>query len=257
MHVEKWYLDCVTAAGAGMIGYAARIRLGPLAVPCSETLTWRADDPARHHHTVIGGRRPTAMSEEVIWRNSALTVDGRWRRRGLAIAPLVLHAEAAGQVQWTCLCPAAQVAVTVDGEPYAGAGYAERLVMTLPPGRLPLRELRWGRFISDEQSCVWIQWRGAAERTWCFHNGQAAHATMSGLHDLAWNGHRLKLHPGALLRTGRVADTGRQHAGLLRWLLPATVRRLRETKWCSRGLLTDDHGREHAGWAIHEVALFP
>jgi hypothetical protein len=257
VHVEKWYLDCVTPEGAGMIGYAGRIRLGPVTVPCFEMLVWRAGGPVRQSHTMAGGRLPTATADEIVWRSNALKVDGHWWRRGPAIAPTVLHAEAAGEVEWACLCPAAQVAVTVDGEPYAGTGYAERLIMTLSPGRLPIRELRWGRFISVGQSCVWIQWRGAAERTWCFHNGQAVSAAMPDLLVLTWNGHRLKLDPGTIIRSGRLADTAFKHAGPLRWLLPANVRQLRETKWCSRGVLTDAVGREHAGWAIHEVALFP
>ena len=79
---------------------------------------------------------------------------------------------------------------------------------------------------------------------------------MPDLHKLAWNGHRLQLEPGTTLRTGRIAGTALKGAGLLAWLLPASVRDLHETKWCSRGVLTDGLGREHRGWAIHESAVF-
>ena len=59
-----------------------------------------------------------------------------------------------------------------------------------------------------------------------------------------------------MLRSGRIADTVFGDARWLRRLLPAAVRDLDETKWCSAGTLTDAHGQKHSGWAIHEVAIF-
>ena len=257
MHVEKWYLDCVTADGAGVIYYAARIGVGPVAVRCSETLHWRAGDPAAVNRTVLGGQLPTATSAGIAWRSRALDAHGRWAPLGSGVPTTILHEEAAGRIEWTCFCPSGPAAVSIGGEPREGLGYVERLVITLPPARLPIRELRWGRFIAARHSCVWIRWRGPPERSWCFHNSRAVDAAMPELHQLSWGGYRLRLAPGATLRSGRIADTAFKHNGLLRRLVPAAVRDIAETKWCSRGVLTDVDGREHAGWAIHEVALWP
>ncbi len=257
LRLEKWYLDCVTATGGGVIGYAASLRLGPLSLRYSEALSWPGPGAAARGRTIRGGGVPTATEAGVAWNSAGLRLAGEWRGRQPAIGPVSLHAEPAGEIEWTCLCPAAETAVTLDGETYAGAGYAERLVMTLPPGRLPMRELRWGRFIADTQSCVWIVWRGGVEKTWCFHNGRAVEAGMPGPRELKWDGHRLALETGATLRSGCITDTALTRAGPLRWLLPRRVRRLVETKWCSRGVLTGADGRTHAGWAIHEVVFFP
>ncbi len=257
MRVEKWYLDCVADDGTGMIGYAARVSWGPLAVRCSETLHWRAGDLVARCRIALGGRLPVSSPDGVAWSSPALQARGRWRPPGYEMPPAILHEEAAGRIEWNCLCPAAPAAVGVNGDHFEGFGYAERLVMTLPADRLPMRELRWGRFISRDESCVWIRWRGPVERNWCYHNGQAVDAVMPDFHQLEWSGHRLKLSRGTTLRTGRIADTAFNEAGLLRRLLPAAVLDLEETKWCSPGVLIDAHGRDHAGWAIHEVAIFP
>jgi len=147
--------------------------------------------------------------------------------------------------------------VRIGGDVWLGSGYAERLTLTLPVARLPFRELRWGRFIADTQSCLWIEWPGAAARRWFFHNGSLVDATAPDRHERAWNGHRLRLDQGTTLRTGCVLDTAFKEAGRFRWLLPRAVRGIEETKWCSAGVLTDEQGREHTGWAIHEVAHFP
>ena len=95
MRVEKWYLDCVTADGAGMIGYAARISYGPLAMRCSETLQWHAGDPAAVNRTVLGGQLPTATPTGVSWRNRAVDARGQWTALGGALAATVLHKEEA------------------------------------------------------------------------------------------------------------------------------------------------------------------
>lgn len=257
MRVEKWYLDCVTADGAGMIGYAVRMRVGPLALRCSEALLWRAGNPADMNRVMPGGRLPTEMPDGIVWRSRAIDAKGRWCPCGLGIPTVILYEEAAGRIEWKCFCPAAQTMVSVGSNHLEGLGYVERLVITLPLAKLPIRELRWGRFIAGEQNCVWIQWRGPIERGWCYHNGRAVDAVMPDPHELVWNGHRLRLDQGTTLRTGCVLETAFKDAGWLRWLLPRAVRGIEETKWCSAGVLTDEHGHEHAGWAIHEVAIIP
>jgi hypothetical protein len=257
MQIEKWYLDVVSPEGSGVIGYFARVRLGPLTLRCAESLQWRAGDPAAQSRIAFGGNPPTAVCDGVRWNSPAVGVEGRWRSRVPAIPTMVLHREPAGRVEWTCFCPAAEATVKIGRDRWEGSGYAERLVMTLPPARLPIRELRWGRFISGEEHCIWIRWRGPIGRRWCVSNGRPVEAAMPDSHELAWSGHRLQLEPGAILRNGCIADTALKGAGFLGWLLPASVRKLHETKWCSRGMLTDGHGREHRGWAIHEVAVFP
>jgi hypothetical protein len=257
MLIEKWYLDCVTADGAGLIGYAARMGWGPVSLRCAETLQWRPGDPAARERTRWSGALPATGPDGVAWRCRGLDTDGRWQPRESGIATVTLLEEPAGRVEWTCLCPAARVSVNAGGRPYDGWGYAERLVMTLPPAKLPIRELRWGRFLADAQSCVWVRWRGPVERNWCFHQGKPVDAAMPDSHHLAWGRHRLQLEPGTTIRTGRVADTAWHGAGVRRWLLPKRVRGIQETKWCSRGTLIDPQGRAHPGWAIHEVATFP
>jgi hypothetical protein len=296
VRVEKWYLDCVTADGAGLIGYAARLGWGPLAVRCSETLRWNSVSGPAENRIVLGGAWPVESSKGVQWTNPALKLAGQWRGLQPAMSAVLLHEEAAGRIEWCCTCPAARVTIEVAGTRCEGLGYAEHLVMTLPPARLPLRELQWGRFIAEGQSCAWIRWSGREARTWCFHNGapvatefgagprgglpvaeavrlsapggdetltrSATRLDRSGYSEngisvLNWAGHRLELAPGVTLRSGRVADTVFQGAPLLRRLCPGTLGEVMETKWCSRGVLTDAAGRRHEGWAIHEVAIFP
>ncbi len=258
VRIEKWYLDGVTPDGAGTIGYAARITAGPLAARCAAILRWPADGGTPRQRFAWGGALPRATAEGVVWQSGAVDAAGVWRRTQPALDPIVLHQEAAGRIEWSCLCPSAQVAGRADAGAWTGVGYAERLVLTLPAARLPLRELRWGRFIADGESCVWIEWPGTAARRWFFHNGVAAGADAGADgREFRWGGCRLRLEPGTTLRQGVLLDTAFAGAGLLRWCLPRSIRRGTEAKWCSAGVLTDGWGCDHPGWAIHEVVHFP
>lgn len=257
MRIEKWYLDCVEAGGSGVIGYVARIGLGPLALRCAETLQWCAGDRAAKHRFALGGEFPRETADGIDWQCRGLDAKGQWWRRQAGMATLTLHEGSAGRIAWTCFCPAAHAAVRIRDGGWEGAGYAERLTLTLPISRLPFRELCWGRFIADAQSCIWMEWKGDVTRRWFFHNGGLVDTAAPTESEMSWSGHRLRLDPGMTLRTGRVLDTALKDAGLLRLLLPRALRGVRETKWCSRGVLTDANGREHIGWAIHEVACFP
>lgn len=257
MRIEKWYVDCVTPAGTGMIGYAAQLERGILTLRCAEALAWRgAESPARQR-MAFGGALPICGPTELRWGNPALRAGGHWQPIAAGIPPMTLHEDDSGRIEWTCCCPAARAETFVGETRYAGFGYAERLVLTIRPARLPMRELRWGRFIGEDQSCVWIYWRGAVERQWCFHNGQPVEARTPGRQGLAWEGGRLHLEPGATVRDGAVGQTALAGAPWLRWLLPRKLAGVKEAKWCSRGVLTGDDGRACEGWAIHEVAEFP
>ena len=256
MVFEKWYLDCVTPEGAGMIGYVARLGWGSLGLKLAETLCWNATGGGCDR-LALGGSWPVESPDEVHWESAAARTEGRWRRLAPGLAPTVLHAEPAGRIEWTCCCPAARATVLVHRTRYDGLGYAEHLRMTLPPERLPLQELHWGRFIAESQTCVWIRWGGRAESRWFFHNGQAVDAAVLAGDDLTWPGYRLHLERGVAVRSGRLGETVFQRAAFLRHLVPAGLVNVRETKWCSRGVLAEEGGRRHAGWAIHEIAVFP
>jgi hypothetical protein len=199
--LRKWYLDCVDADGNAAIAYWAKLR-------------WRYIN--LYYRTVaINGveRRCT----EVSWRQSVSME---------ASAPPIrrrLFEGADGIVDWSCEMPRAKARIgSVRGD-----GYAELLRMTVPPWKLPIDELRWGRFIGGGKWAVWIEWRGALPQKWAF--GDAG--------DVRFDDERV-------LTDRRIGDA----VPLIKWLLPRRIRRAREQKWCSRASLGDDRG-----WAIHEV----
>jgi hypothetical protein len=163
-----------------------------------------------------------------------------------------------GAIDWYCEAPAARVSVvTQRADPVEGPGYVERLVLSVPPWRIPIRELRWGRWISDDasRSLIWIDWRGEENRTWVFADG-AACPDASVTDETVFAGPvRLTVHKRTTLVDRSLARVVAPIPGLA-LLLPASILELRDVKWVSRGTL---HGLDAAqpGTAIHECVVFP
>ena len=217
--LRKWYLDCVDDDGNAAIAYSARLR-------------WRLIDLRYRTIAVNGVERRCAALE---WRESVSME---------ASAPPIrrrLYDGADGIVDWWCEMPRAKARIAG----VRGTGYAELLRMTVPPWKLPIDELRWGRFHGGESWMVWIEWMGAMPRRWVFRDGVELPVASCQLPDLSTgNG---QLATGNVLFDRRIGDA----VPLLKWLLPRRIRRAREQKWCSRATLGGD-----GGWAIHEIVSF-
>jgi hypothetical protein len=72
---------------------------------------------------------------------------------------------------WDCHHPKGLAEIIYNGNIYKGYGYAETLVSPIKPWNLPIDELRWGRFLSDSSTVIWISWQGKAPINKIFFNG--------------------------------------------------------------------------------------
>jgi hypothetical protein len=137
-------------------------------------------------------------------------------------------------------------------------GYAECIEMTLAPWLLPIRELRWGRWMSPtaDRSVVWIDWRGDEARTWVLVDG--ARAPNASVRDdgVSTDGAELTIGVRRVLHDRLMSDIVAP-VGPLRAALPASILAMRQSKWCSEAVLRDDAEHEIPGRAIHEVVVFP
>jgi hypothetical protein len=71
---------------------------------------------------------------------------------------------------WNCHHPKALAEIIYNGNIYKGFGYAETLFSPIKPWNLPIDELRWGRFLSDSYTLIWINWKGKYPMNKIFFN---------------------------------------------------------------------------------------
>jgi hypothetical protein len=255
--LTKWYLDCVDPAGRAAVAYWAALSWRGLSLLWQNVTRY---DPGRtpvEHSSLARVGPPVRDGEMLTWHSEPLgcSVELRPRRPALEVR---LLGDDRGAVDWRCETGGTDATFQVGGERLTGRGYAERLVLTLPPWRIPIRELRWGRWIARDadRSVVWIDWRGSHPATWVLVDGALVpEATVS---DAAVRAGDLALdltEPRTLHE--RSLDRVVNAIAPLQGLLPASLLALRECKWLSAGECRSAAAAPLAGWAIHELVVFP
>jgi len=239
--LRKSYLDVVDGAGRCAVAYSAELGWGPF------SLRWEGlslHEPGRPpvHRSSWGGR-------------GALGLRVTCEPWCPAFATRLLDTPA-GTLDWSCDAPAAHVAIESDeGVQISGTGYAEHLVLAMLPWKLPIDELRWGRWISDasRHSIVWIDWRGVRPLTLLVENGAALDARDGAVDEASVRcGDRvLRLTDTETLHSRTLAEILGPKTALLD-RLPASWRTLEDRKSLSRVAMG-----EESGWAVHETVRLP
>lgn len=251
----KWYLDVVDPAGRCAIAYRTELRWGPVALSWDAVSLHEPGRPAVHRSTWHTPDRAEAPRDEVAitsWRSDKLGCGVACQAWCPPFASRLLQSEA-GTLDWSCDAPGAAVTFEFDDRaPVRGEGYAEHLLLAMPPWTLPLRELRWGRWLSaaPRHSIVWVEWRGERPLTLVIEDGSRQEGGVSD-ESIRCGDRTLDLTGTETMYSRTLAEVLRG-AGRVVNRLPATWRALEDRKTLSRGILGDE-----SGWAIHETVRFP
>ena len=169
--ITKWYLDFVGENGEAMIFYAAEIYWKGLNVPYASILVKLPGKDIIHKTSLKKGALPHLDGDALSWSNTNLGLQGLWEQEGLPLNACLFESEE-GSLTWNCWQPSSRVTLTFNGERIEGKGYAEELILTIPAWKIPMRELRWGRSLSEESYTVWIEINGVETRKWLWYNGE-------------------------------------------------------------------------------------
>lgn len=255
--LSKWYFDCVAPDGRVVVGYWASLAYRRLAFTWQNVVLYQSGEPPARRSSLAPSPPPDVGAGAITWRAPPLgcVIDVTSRQRPIEAR---LLDDSTGVIEWRAEAPAAVVSVELSGfPPVKGPGYAERMLLTVPPWRLPIRELRWGRWLDavPNRSVVWIDWRGESERTWVFVDGKTsapAVVTDEGVSAGAVNVVVGEHHVLETLAFSQIAAT----IPSLQAVVPKAFLALRQTRWCSNGTLQEGNAAPLCGRAIHEVVVF-
>jgi hypothetical protein len=257
--LSKWYADCISDQGDAVIIYHAELRWRAAALSYASLLTRRAGCPPRARYSLRKHPAPALHADQIVWESPHWRAAGSWRDLSPRHENVLFESES-GSLAWSCLAPRAASAVQIDPEPaIEGWGYAEHLRLTIAPWRLPIRRLRWGRFVNATDALVWIDWSGSYNTRVVYLNGSSVCATEIGDGELvlAENAAVLSLDTGTMLRDGLLGSTALSVIPQLDRLFPSSILKMRECKWLSRAVLRRPGHPDSTGMAIHEVVDWP
>ena len=254
--LTKWYLDCVAENGDAAVVYVADLRWNKLSMRYASLLTVLQ---GRVHCTssLRKGRLPQLDRETITLTLPHLSVEGSWHALRSPVRRTVFE-DKKGCIDWHCHQPMAQVDLSLQGKTrITGLGYAECLTLSVVPWKLPLEELHWGRFLSEQDAVVWIDWRGQQPWRTLIHNGDERAIQSLTESELLFepDGSSLELDRALVLRSGQLGQTVFAGISRLAKLLPRNMLSVEECKWRSRGVLRAGNSNT-SGWAIHEIVTW-
>ncbi len=249
---RKWYMDSISDAGFATVFYSADLSWRKTRLAYTSYLTGSASEKAQTRTSIRKAQAPDLTEDNIRWQSKALSCSGEWLYRAeRQIAPIQLFENKRGKVLWHCRIPSASATTRIGKQLHTGFGYVEYLEMTIPPWRLPLSELRWGRFVSSRHSLVWIDWQGSHPLSLIFLDGKQIPGVVSDV-SVCWSDGKLTLQPETLLRGGPLVKTALTRVPGIRRLLPKKALQSEEYKWFSQGSLQLGNSKIN-GWILYEI----
>jgi hypothetical protein len=250
-HLEKWYADAITPDGDVLVVLLAVVRVAGITIgrvsadlSRADGSVVRGDAPAS---SVAGGPGwlrfgPARIEGDILtWSTAGLSGELAVRPRAPAATMRDLLVSAGrGALAWTVEVPDADVTGELrwpgGSLPISGRGYRDRVWTDIPPWRLPLRTLRWGRAVTASHATTWIDAETAAEPVrWRWDDGRESTDAPPAV------------GRDRVLMAAAVADIPGLRLGLLRGFSRVLSRDLHQTRWAAPTSLGGE-----AGWAVHE-----
>lgn len=250
--LSKWYLDCVTDAGNTSIAYVGDLDWGPIHFYFSSLLHSTGSE-VKQQNSLRKPALPAISGDELSWGSTRFDFSAAWHSLSIELCQTIFK-NAEGCVVWRCLMPLARVRTGND----SGLGYVECLTMTIAPWKIPIKNLRWGRFCSYSDWIVWIDWRGEFSKCIVYLNGERVPcATIEDGQITFENESRLALDRSLTLRKGTLGSNALSSIPGVSKTFPARLLQVSECKWRSRARLERPGRAPVEGWAIHEIVSWP
>lgn len=260
-HLNKWFLDFTGEDGDAMIFYAAKLTWRGLTVSYTSLLHYDPSSGLSLKSRFRNVEMPQVKDSLITWSDSKFGVSGTWESLAKMIQARIIDTED-GYLDWKCFQPASKVQLDINGCVLEGSGYAEQLILTVPPWKIPMDELRWGRFGSDECNLVWIELREKVKQQWLWLNGVKIENCIIEDDHLSMPEKELVLNldRGVLLESDKkifsVVEKLIRYIPGFNKVIPLKFLMADEFKWLSKGQLQTAGKTLASGMAIHELVNF-
>jgi hypothetical protein len=254
--LEKWYMDATDEKGRAFIGYSAKLRWKSVKLFYNGYTFCAGPSSAVIKRNSFSFRRlPEISAGEVRWK--LLQAKAHWKKDSDPLHEVLLRLPE-GEINWSCIFPKASATVQLGDEVFEKntLGYVEKITISIPPWKIPIHELYWGRFLSADHVIVWIRWVGPVPKTLIYHNGNRFEAGVIASEIIIFDNYSLELNNKTTLRTGTLLSTVFSKFPMLTKLFPKAIMQLQENKWVSDGLLKLHGKTVSGGKVIHEHVIW-
>lgn len=259
--LQKWFLDCITDDGNAMIFYAAKLKWKRWEVPYSSWLSYNAKTGLTQKSSYRSVKLPEIKDDVISWNGKTFKVSGTWKALASSIHDRLYNSEE-GNLDWKCYQPMSKVHLKVNDKEITGIGYAEELRLTIAPWKIPMNELRWGRYLSQENQLVWIELVGEKKQQWTWFNGEKIENVLIKDDTITIPSKDICLELDRRIELGAEKKILKVVKDLLNYIpdfnkaMTTNFLTADEFKWLSYAVLKKSGKIINSGWAIHEFIDF-
>lgn len=189
--------------------------------------------------------------------NNFLNIGVSLKRNNDPIIRLLYKDGENNELVWNCHHPKALAEVIYNGNIYKGFGYAETLFIPVRPWNLPIDELRWGRFLSESYTLIWISWKGKYPINKIFFNSIEYNDVIFEEDMILFNGrmYELKFSEIQLIRKGTLSELLSKMKFLKLFFNHRFLNSV-EIKYKARTSLNKNSLVLSNGWSLFEIAIW-
>jgi hypothetical protein len=251
--IEKLYLDCIDDQGNCFIVYWAKAEFHLLKIIYSGLVFCDAEGMTIEKSSLKKTSKPV-INGEFHFKHKFLQTGISLRRIDDPITRSLYKVGMKNELTWNCHHPKALVEIAYNGIIYKGLGYAETLFCPINPLKLPMEELRWGRFLSGSHTVIWINWKYKDPLNKIFLNGSEYNDALFEDETVIFNDgmYRLKFEEIQIIRNGKLSGLFSKMK-FLKILIGTRLLDTKETKYKAKTILTRDSVFLSNGWSLFEI----
>jgi hypothetical protein len=254
--LEKLYLDCIDERGNSFIIYMARLQISYFRIFYS-SLIYSDSTGLTSGKSSLRKSGMNESGDSIIFYNNILNIEGKWERVDDPIPLFHYTDKNNNELLWNCHHPKAIADIKFKGSSFRGFGYAETLMLTIQPVKLPLNELRWGRFLSDHYTITWINWKGVHPVNKLFFNGVEYTDSIFEEERIIFAGgaYVLCFNEIFVIRKGRLANLF-SRMPWMKILFSASILNTIENKYKAKSILLRNQEISSSGWSLYEIVIW-
>ena len=255
-NIEKLYIDCIDDRGNCFIIYWARMKFFLIRFVYSGLIFCDAKGIITEKSTFRNTGKP-AINETINFNHKYFKIGLSLKRTDDPIIRSLYKESENNELIWNCRLPKGLAEITYNGTIYKGLGYAETLVSHIKPWDLPIDELRWGRFLSDSFTIIWIYWKGKHPLNIILLNGFEYFDAIFEIDTIIFGEgiYQLKFSEIQLIREGRLSGLFSKFA-LLKIFLNRRILNTLEIKYKAKTTLTKNSLSVSCGWSLFEIVTW-
>ena len=255
-NIEKLYLDCIDDLGNCFIIYRAEVQFFIMSIDYSGIVFCNTEGLTSEKSSLRRTKKPE-INTTIEFPNIFLHIYASLKRIDDPIIKLLYKDSENNELIWHCHHPKALAEIKYDGKIYKGFGYAETLFSPVKPWNLPIDELRWGRFLSDSYTLIWISWKGKFPVNKIFFNSSEYNDAIFEDDAIIFGDrtYQLKFSEIQVIRRGKLSRLFTKMK-LIKIFFNRRILNSFETKYKSKTSLSENSMVVSTGWSLFEIVTW-